>query len=54
MKQYLKYWCSPGYPGDLSNDPPVLNDAMVKVSHYIILLAICHTLSYNAQKMCKV
>ena len=23
MKQYLKYWCSPGYPGDPSNDPPV-------------------------------
>ena len=21
MKQYLKYWCSPGYPGDPSNDP---------------------------------
>ena len=24
MKQYLKYWCSPGYPGDPSNDPPPL------------------------------
>ena len=24
MKQYLKYWCSPGYPGDPSNDPPDL------------------------------
>ena len=23
MEQYLKYWCSPGYPGDPSNDPPV-------------------------------
>ena len=22
MKQYLKYWCSPDYPGDPSNDPP--------------------------------
>jgi len=22
MKQYLKYWCSPSYPGDPSNDPP--------------------------------
>ena len=22
MKQYLKYWCSPGYPSDPSNDPP--------------------------------
>ena len=21
-KQYLKYWCSPGYPDDPSNDPP--------------------------------
>ena len=25
MKQYLKYWCSPGYPGDPSNNPPVSN-----------------------------
>ena len=22
MKQYLKYWCSPCYPSDPSNDPP--------------------------------
>ena len=22
MKQYLKHWCSPGYPGYTSNDPP--------------------------------
>ena len=21
MKQYLKYWCIPGYPGNPSNDP---------------------------------
>ena len=27
MKQYLKHWCSPGYPGNPSNDPPVQDRA---------------------------
>ena len=25
LKQYLKYWRSPGYPGDPPNDPPEQN-----------------------------
>ena len=43
MKQYLEYWCSPGFPGDPSNDPPeqqkelltLLLIKKVKVSVYI-------------------
>ena len=35
MKQNLNYWCSPGYPGDPSNDPPEIEKSAAAVIELI-------------------
>ena len=45
MKQYLKYWCSPGYSGDPSNDPPVLPEKGMATVRYNA--ALKNYLSYS-------